>query len=447
MPTWILTRTCALHRRLSAEEGNILVLSAFGFTLLCGLMALAIDTGLLVYTQRQMQTMADAAAVAGVIETSACGGTANCTAMQNAAKAAVLENGADSVTLVSQCGSGSASGLLLMVNNGPCALGANDPNNGNDAYVETVVSMPVKTIFGSILGKNSFTVSARSEAGNGPPKYCLYILSPNGSNALLVNGNSSLTASCGVMDDSNAHPAATFNGHDTISTTALDIVGSVLNNGNNSITPTPQTGVTSSPDPLSGLPTPTIGACGTSTSSPYTGATNQVVVNGGPGVTATFNPGVYCNGITLNGNASATFNPGTYIVKGSMIVNGGDSISGSGVTFYFTNSGSLTMNGNSHAVLSAPTSGTYEGILYFQDRNDSSTVILNGDTTSKWEGTFYAAAANLTLNGGSNLAAYTNMVVKTLTQNGNVNFTIGSDYSSLADGSPIKQHRKAAMVE
>jgi uncharacterized membrane protein len=133
MPKWLQTRLRKLHLQLNPEDGNILVLSAFGFTLLCGLLALAIDTGLLVYTQRQMQTMADAAAVAGVIETSACGATSNCTALQDAAKSAVLENGADSVAVAAQCGSLSTSGILLTVNNGPCALGANDPNSGNTA--------------------------------------------------------------------------------------------------------------------------------------------------------------------------------------------------------------------------------------------------------------------------------------------------------------------------
>ncbi len=425
-----------------AEDGNILVLTALGLTFLCGFLAMAVDAGRVLYTQRQLQTLADAAALAGAYEIGSCGSTANCTAMQNAAKSALTENGVTGITLATQCATSSASGFVLTLNNGPCTKGSSDPNYNSTNYVEAVVQMPVNTIFGGVLGTKSINVEARSEAGGTKPKYCGYILSPNAGNAMLINGNATIQASCGFIDNSNASPAAIFNGHDSISTTALDIVGSDINNGNNSITPAPKTGVSSVSDPLSSLPTPTIGSCGSGSGSSWSGSQSTAI----PSSTATFNPGVYCGGIILNGNVNATFKPGTYVIEGNMIVNGSDSMTGSGVTFYFQ-SGSLTMNGGSHAALSAPTTGTYAGILYFQNRTDSSTIILNGDTTSSWQGAIYASDANLTLNGGSNVAAYTILVVSTYTQNGNVDLTIGSDYSSLPGGSPIRSNLLTYMVE
>lgn len=434
------------RRFLEADSGNVLMLTAFGLMFLCGLLALSVDAGRILFTQRELQTLADAAALAGAAEIGACNGTSDCSAMQAAASSALRENGATGITVVTQCGSSNASGLILMVNNGPCMVGASDPANNNTSYVEAVVSLPVPTIFLSVLGRKSITVKARSEAGGTKPKYCAYILSPSASNALLFNGNATFTASCGIIDDSSATPAAVFNGNDNISATALDIVGTDINNGNNSLSPAPHTGATSEPDPLSSLPAPTIGACGSSTSSPYSGSANQVVVNGGNN-NAQFGPGVYCGGITINGNSSATFSAGTYIIKGPMIVNGGDTVSGSGVTLYFTNSGSLTMNGNSHMAFSAPTSGTYAGILYFQDRSDSTAVIINGDTTSSWQGAIYASDAQLTLNGNGNVAAYSFLVVNTLIENGHDTFRLGNDYSSLTNGSPIKKHLLTHMVE
>jgi Flp pilus assembly protein TadG len=429
--------------RFKEEDGNVLALTAFGLTFLIGFLALAVDTGRILFTQRQLQTFADAAALAGSYEIGTCGTTANCTTMQNAAKAALTENGATSATVVTQCGTSAATGIILQVNNGPCYMGTTDPNHGSTSYVEAVVTLPVSTLFATVLGQNSIKVQARAEAGGSTPKYCGYILSPTASNALLENGSATLNASCGLIVDSSSSSAAIFNGGDNITTTVLNIVGGDINNGSNIINPSPTTNATAVPDPLSTLATPTIGSCGTSTSSPFTGATNQALVNSGSG---TFHPGVYCGGITIN-SGSATFTAGTYIIKGAMIVNGGDTVTGSGVTFYFTSGGSLTMNGSSHAVFSAPTSGTYEGILYFQDRTDSNTLIINGDTTSSWQGVIYAPDANLTLNGGSNVAAYTDVVVNTLTQNGSVNFKMGSDYSSLADGAPIKSNTTAYLVE
>ncbi|KAA6464892.1 hypothetical protein DYQ86_02745 [Acidobacteria bacterium AB60] len=431
-------------RRLRADEGNILVLAACGATLLCGLMAIGIDAGRVMYMQRQLQTLADAAALAGALEIGSCGNTSNCSALQNAASSALAENGVTGVTTVAQCSSSGGSGIVLMVNNGPCFMGAADPYNGNSNYVEAVLSQPIKTMFGAVIGKPSITVEARSEAGGTKPKYCVYVLSSSGTDAMVFNGNTTLTANCGIIDNSSASEAANFNGHTTVTTTATDIVGGDRDNGNNSLTPTPNTGANSVTDPLSYLTAPTIGACGSSTSSPYNGG-NGVVVNSNS--TVTFNPGVYCNGIIINGNATANFTAGTYIVKGNMILNGNDTVTGTGVTFYLTSGGSLTMNGNSHAAFSAPTTGSYAGILYFQDRTDSSTVIINGDSTSSWQGAIYAADANILLNGGANVAAYSFLVSQTLTDNGNLNFTIASDYSSLPNGSPIKQNLLTNLVE
>jgi Flp pilus assembly protein TadG len=442
MPGWRQDRVRAWTHKLRAEDGSVLTLTAFGLVFLIGFLALAVDTGRILFAQRQIQTFADAAALAGALEISTCGSTSNCTAMQNAAKSALTENSATGVTLVTQCGTSSNGGIILMVNNGPCYVGSKDPNNGSKSYVEVVVSYPVTTFFATVLGKGPYTVKARAEAGGGTPAYCGYILSPSASDAFLVNGSATIDSSCGFIDDSDASPAAIFNGGDTITTSMLNIVGTDINNGSNTLTPAPTTGATAVPDPLSSLATPSIGSCGTTTGSPYTGGSN-VVVNSG---SATFNPGVYCGGITINGSSTATFNAGTYIVEGNMIVNGGDTVSGNGVTFYFS-SGSLTMNGGSHADFVAPTTGTYAGILYFQSRTDSSTVIVNGDTTSVWQGVIYAPDANLTLNGGSNLAAYTDLVVNTLTVNGGVNFTLGDNYSSLPGGSPITSNSSVSMVE
>jgi hypothetical protein len=128
-----------------------------------------------------------------------------------------------------------------------------------------------------------------------------------------------------------------------------------------------------------------------------------------------------------------------------MLVNGGDTVSGNGVTFYFS-SGSLTMNGSSSANFVAPTTGTYAGILIFQKPTDTNTVIVNGNSTSVWQGTLYAPGAQLLLNGGSNLAAYTIVVVNTVIVNGTDTFTLGNDYSSLPGGSPI-QGPTAVLME
>jgi hypothetical protein len=71
----------------------------------------------------------------------------------------------------------------------------------------------------------------------------------------------------------------------------------------------------------------------------------------GVGVTATLNPGTYCNGISATDHASVTLNPGTYIFDSTtstsssastLIVTSGGSLSGNGVTLVFTDPGGAT---------------------------------------------------------------------------------------------------------
>jgi Flp pilus assembly protein TadG len=421
---------------LSSESGQVLPLTAVSLGVLMAFLALALDVAQFLYTKRQLQVAADAAALAGAIEIDYCDGAADCTLMKNAVQSAIQENGYSALTMVTQCGTLSNSGLTVQLNNGPCALGAADPNSGDTKYVEVVASEPRAAFFAGLFGFPSVRITSRAEASLTSSPFCGYILSPNAPDAMLINGNATLTATCGIMVDSNSTQAAVFNGSTTVSTSATDVVGNVLNNGNNSISPSPATGVAGLPDPLAGMQMPTVGSCD------YT----NYIVNGGAKSSVTLNPGTYCGSTIFNGaNYTVTFSPGTYVFTGSMIANGGVTLAGTGVTFYFS-SGSLTMNGNSHVDLTAPTSGTYAGMLYLQSSTDSSTVILNGDTTSAWQGTFYAPDAQLTLNGGNKNAAYTLFVVNTLTENGNDDFAIGSDYSSLPHGqSPIKGPKSNLM--
>jgi Flp pilus assembly protein TadG len=417
---------------LRHESGQLLVLVVVCLGMLMAFMALAIDVGQLLYARRQLQTAADEAALAGALEIQQCGTTSNCTAMQTAAKSAFTENGLGSPGFATQCAKPSVAGLALVLNNGPCELGTADPDNNNASYVEAVVSMPQQTLFANLMGFKTITVAARSEAGLSSPQFCVDVTSPATSQALLMNSNSSLVASCGVMVDSNSGTAFLINSNATLRATAINVHGGDLINGSPSLTPsTPSTGVAAMADPLTNTPAPTLGSCGATTSSPYAGSPTQVTVNG----SATLTPGTYCGGIQANAGATIMFTPGTYVMEGNMVFNSGDTVSGSGTTFYFS-VGSLTMNGSSHANLVAPTTGAYAGILIFENPSDSTSMILNGDSTSVWQGAIYLPQAQLTLNGGSNLAAYTILDVSTLIVNSGNSFTIGADYSSLPRGAP-----------
>lgn len=422
-----------LHRVRAAlveEDGQTIVLVAVSFVALLAFAGLAIDVGHMEIVQRQVQSAADASAVAGALEVTQCNGSTDCSAMTTAAQQAVAENGLSNSTLVTQCGSTSGDTLSVTVNNGPCALGSGtaDPHYLNNQYVEAVVNKVEPTIFAQVLGISSMNISARAEASvsNYPNCFIISAYQPTSkSNQLTMNGTDKLDMpTCGIMDDSDATNALIANGNVTVTTDGVTVHGGDTVNGNTSISPTPVTNAPAQSDPLNWLNSdkPTASSC----------TYNNEVVSSN----TTLYQGTYCGGLIINGSVTVSFQPGTYIMQGNMIVNGSDSISGTGLMFYFTNSGSLTMNGSSHADLEAATTGTYAGILIYQDPSDTTNMILNGDSTSVWQGALYAPTASLTINGTGNLAAYTIIDVASATLNGNV--ALGSNYSSLAGGSPAK---------
>jgi hypothetical protein len=158
-------------------------------------------------------------------------------------------------------------------------------------------------------------------------------------------------------------------------------------------------------------------------------------------------PGTYFGGIKITGDANVTFSPGTYILAGGgLVVTGNSTLKGTGVTFYNTSAtgypyAPINLTGNEMANLSAPTSGTFEGFLFFQDPSiavGSVGITITGNSGSTFDGIVYSPNTAVTYVGNSSGSGYTILVAYTLAMTGNSAFTVGSDYSSLTHGSPIK---------
>ncbi len=154
-------------RRLAEEDsGQTLVLAALGMLLLAGFLGLAIDMGELRHARRGLQTQADAAALAAALELTACNGVSACATMQTAATNSLAENGVAGATLTTGCVTNSSSpATAMMLNNPPCLAGSADPNTGNTAFVEVVLSQAQTTHFAGVLGYRSVPVTVRAEAG------------------------------------------------------------------------------------------------------------------------------------------------------------------------------------------------------------------------------------------------------------------------------------------
>jgi len=452
------------------ERGSILVTTSLCMVLFIAILGFAIDFGHFLFVKRNLQAAVDAAALAAALEARTCDGTQVCIAMQSAAQSALQENGVTAATVLTNCTSGTASGITMVLNNPPCAI-STDPNYGKATYAEAIVSEPVQTYFASLVGLKTVTVKARAEAAHGLGGPCIYALNPNGP-ALTILAGVIVKSRCPIVDESKSSNALTC------------VVGAFLYAPRISVSggsevllclaaSTPQTyQATPTPaDPLAYLPAPSNAnaSCGTSTSSPYSGSSSAVNITLGGNVT--FNPGVYCGGISVTAALASNikFNPGTYILKDGPgllgITSGGlnitlnllTSVSGSGVTFYNAGShGSLMVvepvSGSSYlslsnVSLSAPTSGTYSGILFFQAHGITSDAVFvaNLINNSKLEGAIYLPDGDVSYGVSALSSAYNILVAKDIHLNVAVGSVFGDDYSALEEGSPLNGNNVALV--
>jgi len=442
-----MLRLWRMREFVKGEEGVVLPVAAVSMAVLFACMALAIDVGQMQYTKRKLQILADATAIAAGNELGVCSGTTNCTAMQNAVSASVTENGWSAITPGTNCATAATTGLSVSVNNGPCAI-TTDPNYGKKTYIETVVTYYQPTFFAGVLGYSKVPITARAEVyAYSAPTYCIYLTDPSQSGEVFVAALASIYANCGIAAYSNSSTAIENFLLASIQATKISTRGGYAN-WFGVISPTPTTHYAATPtDPLSSLPDPvTAGyassSCGT---FPY-GAKTYTAVGGGQ----TIYPGTYCGGLTSIGG-NIYMQPGTYYFKGGNFDLAVLSyVYGPGVTLYF-DTGSLNITMASYMFLKAPTTGTYSGILYYENRSNTTGMTIAGLAGSYFEGSIYMPAAPLTIGLAAaatvyNNGAYTFLIADSINVIGLASFAIGSDYSSLPTGPPIQDPGGAATL-
>jgi hypothetical protein len=383
------------------EAGQAIAAVALGMVVLIGIVGLAIDMGYLRLSKRRMQAAADSAAVAGASELQFTNGN-YVTAAQNDSKSNGFEDGENGVTVT------------------PHNPPVDAPFAGRANYVEVKVQQIAPTFFMRIFGVNSTSLSATAVAELGSSRGCVYSL---GLLAGLTLGGNNLTATnCGVVDN-----ALLDLGGGCVTASSI---GVVLNVVGGCATPTPLTGIAPSADPLAYITAPAVGAC-----------LPNPDINQPAGPPIVLAPGTYC-GITIQPTnvVPVTFSPGVFVVNGApgIQIQGATSVTGAGVTFYITGGGSVQVTGTGTISLTAPTTangGIPGGVLFFQDPADLQPAqISNGNLLLT--GALYFPGAQLTLGANNPATDYLILVAQSLQLQGNV--TIGTNYSTLTNGSPIK---------
>lgn len=372
-----MTKQTLFARLCDDSSANVLTMTALLMPVMIGAAGLGVDTVQWSLTQRQLQRMADTAAMAGAL--------------------------ANSQGKSAKTGATAALAKINLVTMNQSPVIETPPSSGaytkDGTAIRVILATSKPLPFSSLFLKSGPLVKAQATAafvnsGN----YC--VLSFESSAAgITMQGGTSVTMGCGMATNSNASVAVTTGGQSTVSVSQVAAVGGLKS----SVNYAPGTILLphSKPwqDPLSSLVDP----------SGPTACRKSMPLSVQPNTSVTISPpsgGIACfNGASIKGNV--TFAPGTYYINGgSLSIAANAVVTGSGVTFilkdFSGNSGiTVDISGSATVNLTAPTSGTYGGILFYQSRTAPSNGknTISGNTSSKLEGAVYLPNQQVTFAG------------------------------------------------
>jgi Flp pilus assembly protein TadG len=405
----------------SHRQGLVLVWVVLSFGVLLGVLALGMDGGRVFEERRRAQAAADAAALAAADDLYANYSTNQGTDPNGTAKAAALQSAA--ANGYDNDGTQSIVTVNIPPQSGTFA--------GEAEYAEVIVQSNLPGTFCKAFTSDP-VVLARGVARGRPKPLGLISLSASDSPGLSLTGSMTVQVTgvgAAVKVNSTANGAVQLGLGTTLSTPSLQVRQSVLAGLLAWLLGTllgPVTGVANPiADPLQNLPLPN--------SSDYPQrCISQMVISGNSVVT--LQPGTYTGGLSITDNAQVTMQPGIYVMDGggfSVTLNG--AFTANGVFLYNTGgatAGPIVLNTSQSISWTAPSSGTYTGIIIAQDPGVSQGLQIAGSADVTFQGAIYAPGAQVQLNGNGLLGprrkakCHGGLIGKILRFSGNATVTV-----------------------
>jgi Flp pilus assembly protein TadG len=381
------------------ESGSYVIVSALLMPVLVGVASLGTEVGWWLYKHKNMQSAADSGAV------SAATAASNLMAEANAVTATY--------------GYANAVNNVTITVNQP-------PTTGNYASnvqaVEVIVSQPQQRLLSSLFGSEPVLITARAVALQNSGSGCVLALNSAASPAVNLGGSNKLNlVGCNLYSNSGANPSLNVSGSATLLANQVGVVGDISGAANITAANGVRTHVRPIADPYANVFPPSPPSC---TSAKITVNANNK--------TNSLSPGCYSGDITVNAGATLNLEPGIYYLDGSNLsVAGNATITGTGVTLVFTGSGSswgtASIGSNAIIDLTAPTSGTTQGIVLYGDRRMPAGTAFNltGGGTQSFGGAIYLPKANLSFSGGNGTTtSCTKIIADTITFTGTSNVQV-----------------------
>jgi hypothetical protein len=267
---------------------------------------------------------------------------------------------------------------------------------GDSGAVEVILTQKYARSFSALFSKDVVTENVRAVATSvNDGNFCVLALNKSVANAIWFQGSSYSNLGCGIASNSSSASSISANGSSQAYVTTARTTGGPSTSGLSCIT------------------------------------TAQVnVILNSPTLPHELSPGFYCAGLSIGSNKTATLKPGVYIVAGGNFdINANATVKGDGVTIILTNTNGgpyaqVTMNGTATIQLTAPTSGPWQNVLFYQDRmapmSINSPNKINGNSSSKFKGVMYFPSTSLQLDGNATVVdSCLQVVAQTVTFIGN----------------------------
>ena len=412
---------------------------------------MAVDFGLVTLQKNQLQSAADAGALAAARELQ----------VANATKAQVISIATQTVK----------ANLQKYGQNVVVTVKVGDDKQS----VAVKADLPVKTYFMDWTDGKGISVDVVAGIHNAGIPLCVLGLAQkdgktNGT-GLTLNENARLTGDgCAVYSNATKKDSIESNSGALVEAGFICASGGVKGDVDN-FDPAPLTDCPQVTDPLKTRPEPTIGSCDytnvqfgfaksidvsekmvkddikTETAN-ETGdgkgkkkfkekETTPVDTSHYDRSVVTLEPGVYCGGLTIGGGVTANLRSGDYIMKdGPLYITQEARLEGEYVGFFFTGKDSnLYFGPHSDISLSAPKDGDMAGLLFFEERDNKKVrphAILS-DSARKLEGTIYLPAGHLYIDADAPIAdksAYTAIIASRVELFAGPHLVLNTDYTA-----------------
>ena len=374
------TALVTVQRLLRDERGNTLALMAFALPLLIGCAGLAVDTIQWVFAKRQLQSTADAAALAGVY------GLIQDGDMERAVDRSIAVN------------------KDLDPSRATTAEQSPEGHREDPFAVRVSIATPAKLTFSSVFLKRRPVIAVEAtatvvETG----EYCAFAVGADDETGLKIEPSANVELGCGVATNSSSSKAIEADASSTVSAERMTAFGGI-DVQNSKATRVRGYGLKQK-DPLADSDPPLI---------PNTGCPNITVnadaaqQNGGR---VEIDPGCYGN-LVVNG--PIFLRDGEYILnRGSLLVGPTAELSCKACTIFLTSEdptgspgsiGKVQIDPHAKVQLAAPSQGPNAGLLIYQDRHvenaqDRGENVIAGNSFSKFKGLVYLPAEILRVDG------------------------------------------------